>query len=155
MSEEDKAYLAGVIDSDGSIGIYKTKTKISRGYQYLIKLQITWKKEPESLRFFEEIKAHYGGSVMQLTVRPTNFLKKESFVYKYSAESRQTYNILIDIYPHMRIKKARAGCIMEMVETRGGRGGSTGRFRAKTDEQWDKEDEIYQRSLKLRSSYVG
>jgi len=54
-------YLAGVLDSDGSITITKRHSK-RLNPNYAAMIQITWLYNENSLKVFEQIKNKYGGS---------------------------------------------------------------------------------------------
>ena len=141
-------YLAGVIDSDGSISIIKRlRQTTSRGYAYREVVQITWAYEPLAEAYFNSIKEQYGGSVFTTTKKANEYGKKLPIV-KYTAEAKACERLLRDILPHLILKKWQAEYAIQMRELKSNQYGYT---KAKPDSVWEVEDRIYKSMQKRRA----
>ena len=145
LDSEFLAYLAGVIDSDGSIGISRRTEKTNtHGYSYREALQITWKRSDGAIDFLSKLKSIYGGSLGFYT---GGFNNKTQTV-RYSTDGKGTEKIVKDILPYLKLKRKQAELVLEM---RGLKRVKYGNNNHKPQSVWEKEDEIYQRVLIQRS----
>lgn len=135
------AYLAGVIDSDGSIGISRrNNVQNTHGYTYRGTVQLTWKKDEGTLKFVQMLKDMYGGYVGE---HRGGFANK-TLTVRYSADGKGAETIAKDTLPYLRLKKKQAELVIEMRSIKNVRYGNGNR---KTDAVWQKEDEIYERAI--------
>ena len=105
MVEISPQYLAGVIDSDGSISI--TKRHLNRPKpNYSIMIQIGWVFKPQSENFMKMMVEKYGGSYSIIEPRGTTFSKKKHI--KYCAYASSAVLILNDIKDYLLLKKMQA-----------------------------------------------
>lgn len=142
------SYLAGVIDSDGSIGISRrTEPSNSHGYSYREVIQITWKKSDKTTEFLSKLKNIYGGS---LGFYKGGFDKKTDTV-RYSLDGKGSVAFARDILPYLILKKNQAELLLEIRALKEVRYGNN---HLKPLHIWEKEDEIYQRALIQRSRGV-
>lgn len=144
-SSEFKAYLAGVIDSDGSIGISRrTEKKNSKGYSYREIIQLTWKKTDQTVAFVEMLKNIYGGS--------TGFYKggfnNSTDTVKYSADGKKAERMAKDLLPYLRLKRGQAELLLEMRSIKNVKYGNGNR---KPESVWNKENEIYEKAIQQRA----
>lgn len=145
LDSEFLAYLAGVIDSDGAIGISRrTERTNTHGYSYREVLQITWKKSDYTTAFLQELKDIYGGSIGFYT---GGFNNKTQTV-RYSVDGKGTEKLTKDILPYLRLKKIQAELVLEMRSLKNVKYGNGNR---KPQSIWEKEDEIYGKALIQRS----
>lgn len=143
------AYLAGVIDSDGAIGISKRREKTnSHGYSYREIIQITWKKSPETFYLVNKLKSIYGGSVGEYV----GGFDKTTTTVRYSADGKTAEKIAQDVLPYLVLKRHRAELLIEMRGIKGVRYGNGNR---KPDAIWAAEEEIYQRAVIQRRLFVS
>jgi len=71
-TEQFKCYLAGVIDSDGSISVIRKHIKRSNPY-YGISIQITWTNKKETQTVFKKLVKIYGGTFHECKLSTGNF----------------------------------------------------------------------------------
>jgi hypothetical protein len=108
-SEENFAYLAGLIDAEGCFRIKKWKPKNKPNYVYAITLEIGNTKFP----IFPWLVDRFGGSVCY--IRANSRRKKDSAIWSLSA--KQLVEILPTIYPYLRCKKLVCEKLMEFNKT--------------------------------------
>jgi hypothetical protein len=116
ISETDKAYLAGLFDGEGSIGIYRYKNKQCT---YITTVTIGM-CEPQG-----PILAHslYGG---YLNIRPPRAQSKKN-LNVWMANNEEAERFLIEVLPYLRAKRDQAHVFLEFRQTylrynRAGRG---------------------------------
>ncbi len=142
------AYLAGIIDSDGAIGVSRRNNKQNKyGYSYREVVQITWKKSDKTYAFLQLLKSIYGGS----TGEYKGGFNKATNTVKYSADGRTAGVIAKDILPYLRLKKNQAELVLEMRAIKGVRYGN-GNLKPLSISE--KENDIYERALIQRSRSV-
>lgn len=140
------SYLAGVIDSDGAIGISRrNNVNNSKGYTYREIVQITWKKSEDTLAFVELLKNIYGGYVGE----HKGGFNKQTTTVRYSADGKRAGIIVKDILPYLILKKRQAELVLEMRCIKGVRYGNGNR---KPDSIWEQESDIYEKAILQRRS---
>lgn len=100
MSATDAAYLAGLIDADGSIGLYRKKR--NGGAQYNVQLGIS-NTRIDLLAWVLEVTGGVGGVHAN---RPETETCKAT--YQYLAQNRSAWSVLQQTMPYMRVKNDRA-----------------------------------------------
>ncbi|MDA2921681.1 LAGLIDADG family homing endonuclease [Patescibacteria group bacterium AH-259-L07] len=104
ISNEEKSYLAGYIDADGSLGIYKS----NHGYYSVI---VT--ASSTDLRVLNRLKFLYKGSVRCVRHGKENW-KDE---YRWVIATKQSVKFLNDIYSYLILKKDRAKVLLDFQST--------------------------------------
>jgi len=104
LPEIELAYIAGLLDAEGSFIIYK----ISNRPSYLLEMNYR-KTDYNTLRYLSDI---FGGSVKPAPFSPGNKLD----VWLWKLVSARAYNLLIHIYRFLRIKRRAAEICMEFFE---------------------------------------
>lgn len=94
-SETDLSYLAGIIDGEGSMGIYNQKIR-GKKISQLITLSIAMVR----LEAISKLQKHFGGKIFIQTNR------NPTFRIKYS--SRSAITVLTQILPYLKLKKRQA-----------------------------------------------
>jgi hypothetical protein len=143
MSKLQAAYLAGIIDGEGYIGILKSKKgnkkywSSSRDYIYIPVLKVCM--TDKDLIFW--LKNSYGGCV---EIRKQHNNSKES--YCWTCRKKIVIDILQKIYPYLRVKRKQAEVIFKYKNLNNGTGNPV------DDTNWGKRDELYDllRSLNKR-----
>lgn len=118
------AYMAGILDGEGSVMIKKHHSKdcINPGYSERICVRNTNKEVIELFRkffkgcFAPENKVHQSKSGF----------KRYKLMYSFDAVDKNAYIVVEMLYPYLIIKKKQAGCLIELRKEK--RKGS-GRFR--------------------------
>ena len=109
------SYLAGVIDSDGSISVLKRHQKRTTP-TFTVTLQLTWKKTKNSEFFLKFLKAKYGGTIFVQKYRVTSY-GKISTTLKYSCTARKVEVLLKDIEPYIFLKTKQIKLALELLKT--------------------------------------
>ena len=142
------AYLAGLIDGEGYIGILKVKRgnkKIFHStkeyfYQPVFKLAMT---DREIIEYYYK---SLGGNfeIRKLSEKKTNWKD----CYTWTVRSAKCIEILKLIYPYMRVKKQEVDILNKFNKTNNGAGIPL------TDNQWEVRDNLYQqlRDLHFRGT---
>lgn len=104
-------YLAGVIDSDGSISI--TKRHVNRpNPHYSVMIQLGWIYKEETEEFMKALVNKFGGSYKVIEPTVKSFTKKQSV--KYCAFGDAAENILKEIKPFLILKSKQADNALEL-----------------------------------------
>lgn len=101
----EKAYIAGLFDADGSIMIASSRRKWASPYR--VSLALT----NRDLRLLTDLKTIYGGSIN--SIKPAK--PWHSACYHWFIGSKKAVNVLREIYPFLRIKRAQADLALELA----------------------------------------
>jgi len=110
MKITDIAYIAGLVDGEGYIGIKKTKAYKSQDRKtpsYHARIQIRMVDEP-AIRFISEC---LGGSYYK---EKQHSIKTRRPLYCYQASDKCAENILTTIIPFLLVKKVSAQTVLEL-----------------------------------------
>ncbi len=112
MTEQDdeigkRAYLAGIVDGEGHIGIYRrnSSTETPRYYPVI-------RVEMSDRLPLELISNNFGGKIY--TVKPRGNKYKTTFVHE-SFETNRITKLTHYIYPYLKVKKKQAEVILEVL----------------------------------------
>lgn len=145
MTEIECAYLAGIIDGEGCIGVY-----FDSGY-YLLRLIIT----STSVDWLKNLKSSWG-DVGNLFIdnkkKKTNHKIKANWVLRGSTAQK----ILSQVIPYLKIKRTQAEVALQFKSAKNVRDEKTGRFIGTSAEELIRHGEIATtlKALK-RESYQG
>lgn len=114
-NEQFKSYLAGVLDSDGSISIIKKHIYRTTPY-YGILVQITWTKKRETHNVFKKLVKIYGGTFHKCKISNNTF-KNSKPVLKYGISGKKCQALLEDVHPFLQLKKQQAILAIKMQNT--------------------------------------
>ena len=109
MKKIEIAYIAGLIDGEGYIGIKKTKAYKSQGRQtpgYHARIQIRMVDEP-AIKFIAE---SLGGWYYKEKPR----VAKGRPLYCYQASDKKAEQILQTVLPYLRVKKISAETVLNL-----------------------------------------
>ena len=99
INSNDIAYLAGIIDGEGSITISRAKDKkSSRKIQHLLKLSVG----NNSLFLLGWIKEKFGGNIH------SNGGGENARCFRWCVGCKEAVPILKQVYPHLKIKNKQA-----------------------------------------------
>ncbi len=146
-----KEYIAGVIDSDGSISVCRRRNlSTPRGYAYRFVIQIGWKETIESRKVLEDIADKYNGAVYSFKKKANKFGGEITCV-KFMCESGRAAAMVEDILPFLRLKHKQGKLLLKIHEVR--MKWLNGRKAAhhKPESVWRQEDAIYQEFIKLNT----
>jgi len=111
---EELAYLAGVLDSDGSIMIHQRCRQRAPGSctRNDVRLVISVAQmRPEAVKLFQE---HFGGNICR---------ERTHNLYKWQACCRKAAHVVQTIAPYLRLKRTQAWLAQEFLAQRGKRYG--------------------------------
>lgn len=111
MIKIHKEYLAGVIDSDGSISICKRHKK-RRLPNYTVMICLTWLKDSKSKKFMRELVEQFGGSYCQVT-NHSGFNTNSQYL-RYTAASSAANKILKFVKSSLRLKRQKCLNALEL-----------------------------------------
>lgn len=108
-SESDIAYVAGIIDGEGCIGIYRA-SRARSGHSLLIKVSMT---EPHAIQLL----------IDSFGARANPYTNKFGVVYRAVYTGERAYKFLQLIVKYLRVKRAQAEAAMEFYTACMGRKG--------------------------------
>jgi len=119
VDEKIFAYLAGLIDGEGSIMIKKSTYRMrSPRWKDMIHPEysprVTMKNTNKEVIFL--LKRVFGGSVRKdrKVYQGKNSFKSKRVMWAYDVHDRQAYNLVRALYPYLIIKKPQAEVILEL-----------------------------------------
>lgn len=143
MDKIQLAYTAGIMDGEGSIGLYKCIAKTCvRGYRYRVGIYIT----NTNLGLMKLLKSWFGGTIETLKNRFPQ--RKQIYRWTMNGVSDQL-NFLRLIEPYLTIKRSQAKLAIKFFE-----GGGIGYHGVVTDTEWGRRDDLYQIAKTLNSRGV-
>lgn len=107
MNNINRGYLAGVIDSDGSITISKRRKNLKTP-NYICMIQLTWTETKLTTRFFKELIKSFGGSYFKINANRSDRFENGKPVIKYCAVGKAASAILNYIHPYLVLKREQA-----------------------------------------------
>ena len=108
LSPSEAAYVAGLIDGDGTITLTRHNNKRSAKKEYR---QLEVKISNIDLKLLKKIKNSVGAG--QITLKRPRY-KNHSMCYTYRLSSRQGLNLLIQIVPYLKTyKQKRAQLVLK------------------------------------------
>jgi len=114
--KEKFAYLAGVMDSDGSFMIKKSTYGIRRRRDCKNPIYSEWisikQTSPDAVQL---MKGLFGGSLVSSKV----YCKNGKPFWVYHAMNRVAHRICQSLYPYLRIKKEQCGLLLELRNLKG------------------------------------
>lgn len=108
---EKLAYLAGIIDGEGCLGVYKRQDKKGRVMQWPIKLVIANNSE----RLMKWLVVNFGGRYYERKGERENNLKWKKG-YLHVLGERKLTTLLPKVLPYLVIKQEEAQSVMEAMD---------------------------------------
>lgn len=109
MSTAIHAYAAGIVDGEGTIGIWKeARSKNSSGYRYRVALEVSNTKE----QLIDWLAAQFGG----FKAKVANETDNHKPLWKWRCTTSEVPRVLSLIEPYLVIKKEQAGLVKQFVE---------------------------------------
>jgi len=110
-SQDQLAYMAGIIDGEGSISIdVQSPNKTRKYHYYSIRMNII----NTNLELMEWLVKNFGGNLYK-----NRKVEKRKQVYKWSIYSRKAAEILQQTLPYMIVKKPHAIILIEFMDSMG------------------------------------
>src|SRR5579871_1392522 len=98
-----KAYLAGMIDSDGAFSISMVH-KRRPNPTFIPVFQLTWTLTHKSKQFMLQLQKQYGGNVYFPTMQKNTY-KNSKQTIKYYLGNRNLKKFIKDVLPYLILKK--------------------------------------------------
>ena len=121
----DWSYIAGFIDGEGSLILYRYKEKREPFREYLqTRLDMVQSTRPvlEEIRLFLVAK---GCLSVSLFAQPNAGFKSTGILYRLSMASKHDLElVLLNVLPYLVVKKQKAVELLEVLRTRRGRVGA-------------------------------
>jgi hypothetical protein len=110
ITNEMKAYLAGLFDGEGSVNIFKQPSrKDMKSSAYFVEISIG-NTHKGVLKWVLE---HFGG---RLTHNAERYTKRNQRTWRWRASSHEAYEILIAMRPYLIVKQEQAQVAIEFRE---------------------------------------
>ncbi len=109
ISETQKAYIAGMLDADGCVGISRRKSK-SDAYEWDFAVRIVITNTNYDLIFWLKDVTGIGCAFKNKTAQKKNW----NVVHRWQVVSNQAIELLEEILPYMIIKRDRAEKCLNM-----------------------------------------
>lgn len=132
MIDVEKAWLAGIIDGEGSIFIMKQKRKDrERDTNYILRVSV----QSTDPYMAAECQKLVGGPVIfeQIDKRPNN-----SNTLKWELSGKRAKNVLQDIIPYMKVKHQQARLAIEFQTT------TKKHWHHMTNQDYQNQEQFYQ-----------
>ena len=140
LSEIELAYIAGIIDGEGCIGIHKCPDK--RGVSRLHYLYLCTSNNNPLLHEFMQLRL--GGNISKRQ-QQSNWNPN----YKWFVRSKKAENVLRMVLPYLLLKKEQAKISIEFSEVK-----SSTQGRRLTEKEWDLREEYYLKMKELNARYT-
>lgn len=145
MKERDLAYLAGIIDSDGCIGMFKSRAGIQRikNPRYVLTVTVVNTSQELMNWLVEKIGGTY-------TARKRS-KKEHKLTFSWRYDNAKAALLLKDIRPYLIVKRQQADVGIELIDnwkTNHGRGATT------STEEIGRRDALWERMKFLNQTGV-
>jgi hypothetical protein len=106
------AYIAGVVDSDGSFSINKQHSgRVNQSYTPIF--QLTWTNTPKAKKVFDRLVLEYGGSYCLVKSSSTGYANSRPYL-KYMLTSGKLNKFVADVLPYLCLKRQQAINILRL-----------------------------------------
>jgi hypothetical protein len=124
MKDTELAYLAGIIDGEGHIGLLRHSKSRPRGGRYVgfvPRVMIGFVETPASKALLESVKAEFGGILYPK--KPSHFLGRKSFNPQIAFELRNNSAIVFlrAVRPYLKLKHKQADTMLTFTRMNTGR----------------------------------
>lgn len=114
----DKAYLAGIIDGEGSL--YVASASLPSGTKsYSARLSVDQSNE----EFIRWVASMFGVGCVAEVTKKSSLGKKRAFAWR--ASCKEAASVLRAVIPYLKIKKRQAELLLELEENKSPRGASS------------------------------
>lgn len=150
--ETTLAYLAGLLDGEGCIGLYRHPESMvrgqngklyrsSRGHDLVVQIQMT---HPAGLDLFAET---FGGNVRR---QPRLLKGRPYIIYRWSRHSAEALRVLTALFPYLRLKRDEAYVAMRFQQTKR----TYSRTRKATEQELEQADLVYGELRRLKRTEI-
>jgi hypothetical protein len=142
------AYLAGIIDGEGCIGIGKR----GRNRKYII---ATLQVSNTDYRLLEWLQHYYGGGIYSYN-HDNTILRGRKPTYIWSLAADKATNVIIDALPYLIIKREQAELVLSIPRREIYRDTVNGRIRVQmTEEDFFENERLFAEMRQLNKRGIG
>ncbi len=121
LSEAELAYMAGIVDGEGTIGVFREITpKRKAEFRYRAALEVSNTDED----VIDWLQVKFGGYT-NCTNERTAREKGHKLMYKWHCKVSDIGSLLKTLMPYLRIKKANAATVLQFIKIQPGPGKRT------------------------------
>ncbi len=107
-------YLAGMIDSDGSLFITTYPSPRAKlGYVFVVAIQLGLAETERSRCLLNYLQDRYGGNIQ---TQPAGRRGRKTALLLYSLRHGKARRLILDIYPHLFLKRTQARLCLKALE---------------------------------------
>lgn len=107
-------YVAGVVDSDGSLFITTYPSPRSKlGYVFVVAVQLGLAESEASRGLLEYLKKKYGGNIQ---TQPSGRGGRKTPLLVYALRHGRASRLILDIYPYLLLKRTQANLCIKALE---------------------------------------
>jgi len=118
VSETDKAYAAGLVDGEGSVGVcWRLQSKRSKNMTFGVNVRVAM-IDPDSIMWLRD---HFGGCVDN-----TNRTRGGNVIFRWTLHCRKAADFLESILPYLKLKKSRSEAAIKLARMSRKRGATKG-----------------------------
>ena len=115
MRKTDLAYVAGIVDGEGSISIIAQKTSKNRfGHTFFVQVSVANTNE----WLVRQLQMFFGGSVYYNKRKVERGEGNWKPVYKWQIDTNGAVQFLVAILPYLKLKKAQAEIVISFQDRR-------------------------------------
>lgn len=134
----DLAWLAGIIDGEGSIFVMKQSRKDrDRTFNYILRISV---QSSDRFMAFECMKITGEGATMDTPTQKEN----QSNTYKWQVSGRKAAQLLEELLPFLRVKKDQAEAAIQFQRT------TKKHWRNMTSEDYKNQEDFYYKLKELK-----
>ena len=133
LTETEKAYIAGILDGEGCIGIDKIKSR-SNIHPFDFKIRIIVTNTNENIICW--LKTVVGAGCAYVDGKP--FSEKWNVVHRWQIVSEQARDFLMQVYPYLRIKKDIADLVLELPKLK-----TQTKYYGRSQQEYESQFQIY------------
>ena len=114
MTELDKAWVAGLVDGEGSLALKRQIRKDVYITNYQVWVTVGMSERPENRGALEWLHKHYGGSLGVQKRKGAEAHRRDKIAW--TVVSQDGLRFLKDVQPYLRIKKEQARLLIDFQE---------------------------------------
>jgi len=104
--------IAGFLDGDGCIGIYRVKRRRAASWHYVLNVIFT-QSRADKMKILQDIQKKHGGYMCQVKEHP-----RCAMAWQLRMTGAAALNLILAIRPYLRVKKVQADLAIRFMEYR-------------------------------------
>ena len=110
ITDSQKAYVAGFLDGDGCIGIYRVKRRRSSNWHYVLNV-IFSQSRGDKMKVLKRIEGLYGGYIVKIARQPG---AHQAWALRMTGE--KATQLIDDVYGFLYVRKKQATLALKFME---------------------------------------